>query len=358
MQPNELVSELIEEIRTANGDEFKADEAAIAKSISQQDSGFSNITIRILSIIGSILACIFFVGFLAIADLLESGIVALVLGAGFIAGSLLLSRTSRNTFLDTSVVCFYIMGILLLGIGLYDEYDSGDLTTISIMIVGLLPIFTTDRFVLLFSGFIAVIGGAITLFYIHELSQAIQIPATACAIALVLVTVSEPSFIASRKRMNIIFKPLQAALFVSFITSLLLILYFPVFTKAPVRPFVLSAGIYFSVFFLLFNILKDTGIDQLKTKLIVYITTLAILAPLVYTPYLSGALLLLLVTFHYGYKTEFGISLLFLIFSISRYYYDLQITLLVKSGILCLTGVVFLLFWFFIQSQKPADEKI
>jgi len=54
-----------------------------------------------------------------------------------------------------------------------------------------------------------------------------------------------------------------------------------------------------------------------------------------------GALLVMLTSFYIGHRTSFIIGLLALIYFVVLYYYDLQFTLLQKSGLLVLTGALF-----------------
>ncbi|WP_417936263.1 DUF4401 domain-containing protein [Flagellimonas ochracea] len=67
--------------------------------------------------------------------------------------------------------------------------------------------------------------------------------------------------------------------------------------------------------------------------------------PTLFAPGISGSLLIVLLCFKVNYKTGFIIGIISLIYSIGQYYYDLSFTLLTKSIILFLSGVLLLVFY-------------
>ena len=90
----------------------------------------------------------------------------------------------------------------------------------------------------------------------------------------------------------------------------------------------------------------------------VYALCLIICLPTLFTPYLSGSLLLILICFHYGYRTECATALLLFIYAISKYYYDLNLNLLLKSITLFFTGVALLVAWYYFTQKRTKHEKI
>jgi len=64
------------------------------------------------------------------------------------------------------------------------------------------------------------------------------------------------------------------------------------------------------------------------------------------------------VNFLVNYKTGLAIGIISIIYFISQYYYDLSLTLLTKSIILFVSGMMFLLFYFFTAKNLSTNEKI
>jgi uncharacterized membrane protein len=67
-----------------------------------------------------------------------------------------------------------------------------------------------------------------------------------------------------------------------------------------------------------------------------------VLLPTILAPSVPGALLVVLSSFYIGHRTGFWVGLLALAYFLVLYYYDLNMTLLAKSGVLVLTGSLFL----------------
>lgn len=110
---------------------------------------------------------------------------------------------------------------------------------------------------------------------------------------------------------------------------------------------------------ILLMVYKIMQVMQVKSpvhQVCIYLLCILICLPSLHAPYLSGSILLILICFHYGYKAESAVALLLFIYSISKYYYDLDITLLTKSITLFFTGIVLLIAWY-IFTQKRQDMK-
>jgi len=78
----------------------------------------------------------------------------------------------------------------------------------------------------------------------------------------------------------------------------------------------------------------------------------------IFSPSISGAMIIVLLSFLVNYKTGLAIGIISLIYFISQYYYDLNFTLLTKSIILFSSGIVFLLFYLFTTKKLNSNEKI
>lgn len=90
----------------------------------------------------------------------------------------------------------------------------------------------------------------------------------------------------------------------------------------------------------------------------IYILCIIICLPTVFAPYLSGSLLLILICFHYGYRAECAAALLLFIYAVSKYYYDLNLSLLTKSMTLFFIGIACITAWYFFTQKRTRHEKV
>ena len=107
-------------------------------------------------------------------------------------------------------------------------------------------------------------------------------------------------------------------------------------------PWIATIVLATALLFVLRKVMQQTGVNDTKAQLIVYACCLVILAPTIVTPSIAGALLLVLSSFYIGHRVSFIVGLLALGYFIILFYYNLELTLLAKSGILVLTGCLFL----------------
>jgi len=109
---------------------------------------------------------------------------------------------------------------------------------------------------------------------------------------------------------------------------------------------IISAIIY--LVFILFNVLNITKIQH---KILICTLTVLALLPTAFSPAISGAILIMLLSFFVNYKTGFVLSIAAFIYFISQYYYDLSFTLLTKSILLFASGVLFIVLYLFTHKK-------
>lgn len=357
MKTDQLISYL-SLLRSTERPDFTVDEAKVIEANQQSQSAYSKLVIKVLSIFGGIIGSLFFFGFLALINVLESDVVVIVIGAASVAGSLIIGRMVNNLVLDTAIICFYVLGIFLLCLGLYQILEVDISIIYCIFVCGLLAILLSDHFVPVFLGTLLSLGAFIGYFAFKNWNGLLEFPLILIEAGLIWLTVNEPGILASGRKINSILKPLQAGFFIAFIGCLYYLHQYPAFTAETGigAQWFASTGIWLAIGFIAYNIMSDIQI-RFRNKMIILAFLVLIAIPLFFATYVSGALLLMLLCFHYGLITELVISLVFLVYGLSRYYYDLRLTLLVKSGILCVSGILVILLWLFIRSQKAADEQ-
>ena len=106
-----------------------------------------NLTIQVVSIIGGILTAIFFLGFLALARIIQSEISSLVIGTLLIITTLIISRVVIRPFLDAMNITLYIAGCVLAGFGMSANIHA---LFFILIIISILTFFLSRGFILPF----------------------------------------------------------------------------------------------------------------------------------------------------------------------------------------------------------------
>ena len=302
-----------------------------------------NLTIQVVSIIGGILTAIFFLGFLALARIIQSEISSLIIGTLLIITTLIISRIVIRPFLDAMNITLYIAGCVLAGFGM-----SANIHTLFfiLIIISILTFFLSRGFIL---PFLSVILFNISLFgevaYVFSSFYPLQIAVIPILGAFLFINAFEKLFEGiETKNYFSKYRPFHAGLFVSSIVSLggLSISYLVSETNSWLVSGILSVYIWVGLLIMIQQIIQVMKGNN----------------PTVFAPYLSGSLLLILICFHYGYKAECAASLLLFIYAVSKYYYDLNLSLLTKSITLFFIGIACITAWYFFTQKRTRHEKI
>lgn len=268
----------------------------------------SSLIIQVLSVLGGLLAAGFFIGLLILMDVTKSTTSCSIVSILLITTAILISRYISKLFIDAINITFYIAGCLIpfLSIPHPDQF--------------LIPLIGVSTLVFIFSRgfllpFIAILSFNLSLF--AKISEAFsfhnpfQIAAIPIIIAFLLLNLFENRLLISFPDKYQKYKSVHAGLFVSSLVVL-------------------------------------GGLSAFNSEDWIF-------SPLVY---LCGSLLLILLCFHYTYKKEFAASILLFIFTVSKFYYDLNLTLLTKSMLLFFTGIVFIIAWYLFTQKGKRHEKI
>jgi len=162
------------------------------------------------------------------------------------------------------------------------------------------------------------------------------------AVALTYLSVNEPFFISKSTFTNGAFRPVRMGLVLSLIAAFLFIQHYQRFEITINHVWVASFFLLVCNFYAVFKILQIVGLTTLNRQWLVYGSLGIMLAPTFYTPPIAGAILIMLLSFYLGHTTSFGLGVVALIYFVTWFYYDLELTLLVKSLILMITGGLFI----------------
>lgn len=317
-----------------------------------------NLTIRVISIIGGILTAIFFLGFLALASIIKSADSCLIIGGFLLIATLTISRVVVSSFLDAMNITLYIAGCVLIGFGINANIDL--LFTILIGI-SILTFLLSKGFIL---PFLSVILFNISLFgevaYIFSSFYPLQIAVVPIIAAFLFTNLFEMKLFARVEKYSYKYRPFHAGLFISCIISLsgLSINYLTSETNSLIVACFISVFIWIGLLIMIQRIMRVMKVENPVYQVGIYILCIIICLPTVFAPYLSGSLLLILICFHYGYKAECAAALLLFIYAVSKYYYDLNLNLLIKSITLFFIGIAFIGAWYFFTQKRIRHEKI
>lgn len=315
----------------------------------------NSLTIQALSIIGGILTAIFLLGFMFVSSMIDTKLSAMVTGIILIIATLFINRSSTASFLDAMNITLYVAGGILLGYGLFQNLV---LLFIILMIISVLTFLFSKGFILPFLSVIlftvAFLGEITQLTFSWELLEIGMI----LILALFLLTnIYETKVSLVFKNHLAKYRPFHAGLFVSCIASLVILSIRSWITDIGFL-WIPSVAIWIGILIIVRKIMEVMEIKSITKRAGVYAMCLIICLPTLFAPYLSGSLLLILICFHYGYRTECAFALLLSIYAISKYYYDLNLNLLLKSITLCFTGVALLVAWYYFTQKRTKHEKI
>ena len=313
----------------------------------------NNLTIQVVSIIGGILTAIFFLGFLVVASIIRTETSSLIIGCLFIITTLTISRRLTVPFLDAMNITLYIAGCALIAYGLNKSTNA---LFIALAITGIFTFFLSKGFILPFlSVILFIISFLGELAYLSSSIQLLQIAVVPVLAVFLFTNLYEMDILTGLKE-NLVSKytPFHSGLFVSCIC---LLAGLSVNYGIPAPYWLLSIFIWIGILLIIQRIMPVMEVTNPVSQIGICILCILICLPTMFAPYLSGSLLLILICFHYGYKAECAAALLLFIYAVSKYYYDLNLSLLVKSITLFFTGIIFMIAWYYFTQKRTKHEK-
>ncbi|RXM52550.1 MULTISPECIES: DUF4401 domain-containing protein [unclassified Chryseobacterium] len=358
MRNKENIKELMDHLHTVDGREIHFDEEAITAAYEEKNINHQSLAIKILSIFGGIMACLAFLGFIFMVQVLDSQIGAGIFGVLCITGSSFISKISGKTIVDTLSVSFFITGFSLLGMALYTE---GDTIYPVFIALALSVLFLVQSYILSFIS-VLIINGSILAF--AEIHHAFALTCAVIILQAVIITflfLSESKIITKSKMLSKLYDPVRTGMVFSFIFTLTVFgfkSFFRVEDGAYYYGLIPSVAIVIAILYVISHLFRTVQVTDTTYKILMYVLTVLFLLPTVLTPTIPGAILIILLSFLVNYKTGFVLAVIALICFIGRFYYDLNFTLLTKSILLFTSGIIFLAIYFFTHKKLTAHEKI
>lgn len=349
---------LLDRVRLLGGTKFEYNEKAILDEYQIQGENKSSLAIKVLSIFGGFLATLAFLGFLAIAGLYESEFGLLIFGIGFIISAIWLNKVYDKLIIDTFSISTYVIGFALLAFGLLELNVDENIVTILISMIAVTSLFITQNYILSFISVLTITGSFLTLIISNDLYNLIHLYIAVNTLILTYLFLNEAKIISSNRKLSKLYNPVRIGLIFSLLFGLIAIGKRDLIPISQNHLWISSIVMIFVIMYLVYSIAKINEIESVKSKILIYSLSGLILISTIFSPSISGAMVIILLSFLVNHKTGLVIGIISLIYFVSQYYYDLNFTLLTKSIILFSSGIVFLLFYIFTTKKLNTNEKI
>ncbi|MGJ1283448.1 DUF4401 domain-containing protein [Sphingobacterium spiritivorum] len=359
MKNKEQIMEVLDYLRSKreNKESFVCDEEAIAASYHK--SGYSeSLAIKILSIFGGLLASLAFVGFLLISGLYDSGIGLVILGFVCIVIAVLVNKKSDKIILDTVTVLFYIIGFVLMTMG-FNKFKMEDSSILLIFIlIASCSLVIVHNYILSFISILILNGCIFGLILTNDAYNLIHIQIALLTVLVSYTMLNEAKIITSAKALSRLYKPVRAGLIFSFLVLLIFLGKKGMIALSPEYIWLSSVLIFLATGYLMLKLSDILHVAGVIQRAVICTLSILVLLPTVWSPAISGAILIILLSFYVNYKTGLIVGVIAFIYFISQYYYDLNFILLTKSILLISSGILFLALYLFTRKSLTKHEKV
>ncbi|MBO9562609.1 MAG: DUF4401 domain-containing protein [Niastella sp.] len=358
MKKEHEINALLAQLQATEGTEVAIDSEAVQAEYQKINANRSGIAIKVLTILGGLLATLAFLAFLLIAGLYDSYAGMTIIGIIFIAGAIVVSKRFDILIFDAIAVTAFASGLFLLAMGIEGGTKSENLVCILFIGIGLATLAIVQNYILSFLAVLTVNGALICLILFNNQYSSLHFYIAIVTIGLITFMLQEANLITGGKKLSRLYNPIKLGLLFSVLAAYVLVSTKGLFSFSIHFNLVSSIAAIGSIFYVLQRLLQLFNIQRTDTKVLIYLPVALVLIPTLYAPAIAGALLITLLCFWVNHKTGLVIGIAALVYFIFRYYYDLQLTLLVKSILLFASGVLFLLFYLLTHKKLESHEKI
>jgi len=281
------------------------------------------------------IAAILFLVFIFGMDVIDSEGAAVVLGIIFMVATALTRRKMDSVFVNQLMLAFHLVGQAMFLVGMSDSEELAAALTIGLEIIVIM--FYRDvvlRFLATLFAYAAIVG----LGYMYDIPNALHGLIVLSAFAVGALWYHDAKF--SANRFAAVYTPVRYAM-----TFALLLLLIPsMLADISVSSWWIStAGLLAVLLIIEHRLFAHYAIAPFgKTGVMIMGGTALFHLPLLMTPGITAAVLVLVLGFQRGQRVLMGLALVFLAVFLIAFYYHLDVTLLVKSGILAASGIVLL----------------
>lgn len=307
--------------------------------------------VKALSVFGGISTMGLVLFLYVLLELHKNDTITVVSGFIFVAGGILMSRHKLSLLFNSFGITMFLSGLMWIILGLQKQHLSDETVFGICAVIGLLSWLFSGSYLLKTVGFITT-GLALVAFNYTDVKVDLQFLLYVYTVTFSASIFLEAQLMSNEWKTSRLFYSLRSG-------SLFLLLYLLVCLSLNIADFEVAYKWISSIpFVLLIGYLtyKLTHKLNLKTPLYAYIIAGIICGSAFMAPSILGGLTILLLTFYVNYKTGFVFGILSIIYFVSLYYYDLDLTLLEKSGVMFGTGLVLILIYLIIRKQWSYEK--
>ncbi|TAD92486.1 MAG: DUF4401 domain-containing protein [Bacteroidetes bacterium] len=357
MKSRAQIEAMLNYVQTVENNALQFDEEAILRAY-ETDEDNQSLGIKVLSVFGGILASLAFCGFFFVSGLYDSTGALLMFGVLLIGGAIVLATQIKKVIIDTLSVSSFIIGLLLFGFGLAKlELDENTLTLV-FMAIGVGTLSITRNYILCFVSVLVINGSFLTLIISNDKYDVIHFYISLLTVVTAYFFLNESKIIAAGKAPAKLYSPVRIGLIFSLLSALFIVGKKGIFPLLPHLIWLSSISAVGAIIFLLPKILDVLEITSKKHRISIAVFSLVALSTTALCPAISGAMLIVLLSFFTNYKTGLAIGIIAFIYFVSQYYYDLSFTLLTKSILMFSTGILLAGFYLLTYKKLMSNEKV
>ena len=324
-------------------------------ALAKEARAYQGTGIKTLSIAGGLLGSLFISAFVFLL-LKDSSVASIVVGLIVLLIVLYADKEFDSTVLDTACIGGYIAACAMMAHGINKTYGNDNITSLLLLAAALIVMRLTTNYMLNFISVLIVAGSLFSFININNAYVLIHVLVAIFALTYTLFSLYEAKLLASGPKINTVYNSWRNAFFCALLALLAYIAVDNLFGKH-IKYEWISSVVIIGIYLFFLNKLIDSLQIPRKHWIEIYSLSLLVMLMAVFSPAICGAILLLLISFHTGHRLGLILSVIALIYFTGQFYYNLHYTLLVKSGIMFGTGILFLAAWFILRKTLKRYEQ-
>ena len=357
MNDNQHIDRVISTVESSIGHRLEVDRMGLGAAYSQ-DRNSHSLTVKVISIIGGILASALFVGSLYIARLDQTVPLLLILALVFFSAAILINKKYDKVILDAVSVSMYALSYLLLAMGLepLPGISTMEITCV-FFALGIVTLLISKSYILTFIAILVCAGSPAILIFELGIPALSHILLIIWTFLFLLLTWNEPRLMSMPSMKNKRYLAMRTGLLFGILYYLYLVSKTDGFEIEWQWNLVSSGFLIIMTMWVINCLLNRFNCDETGKKIFIFTAVTICLGLTAMYPAISGSILLLLLSFKVNYKTGIALSIAAILYFVGMFYYDLNISLLHKSIAMMVSGVFFLLLYFIIFKKPRTHEK-
>lgn len=357
MKKEEQLKEWIKQLQESEGQSFEIQEEKIIETY-KEGMEKQSFAIRLLSILGGGIASFLLLAFIMSFSLKHSDIGMLITGGLSIVFAIYMSKIPYRKTQETISVSVFLIGLFLIYLGVEGVFIKENSIYLLFILIAFACLFLTQQYLLSFISVLVIHLGVLLLILTNNTEDFLNLYVCLLAFGYSYLLLNEAKIIKRRIAFSKLFHPIKTASLIFLIIGLGFLANQSRLPLHSTYVLLSSAVLVLLILFLLPTIFKLWGVEKKKDKVLSYVLCVLVLVPTALSPAITGAILILLLSYHVNYKTGFVLGILAGVYFIGQFYYDLSLSLWTKSLLLFSSGVFFLLLFLFTNKRLYADEKV